>query len=259
MKKVLAIGNTAALIITIAINYLSNTGLLNGNTMGSVSARYDNYFTPAGYAFSIWGLIYLSLAGFIVFNWTSKTDPDRAVVSRIGWWFVISCAANSMWIFAWLYDYTALSVLIMIILFISLFKIVRNAGIGNAAEPFRRRLLVHWPFSIYFGWISVAMIANIAAYLTKEGWDGWGIPAATWAIVMVCVAGLVNILVVRTRRLLAYGLVGIWAVIAIAVANAGRSEARQVVYACYGTALIIAIFVVLTALKGGQLERRQGS
>jgi hypothetical protein len=61
MKKTLALANGIALIITIFVNYLSNTGALNGNTMKVVSDKYFNYFTPAGFAFSIWGLIYVGL------------------------------------------------------------------------------------------------------------------------------------------------------------------------------------------------------
>src|SRR5687768_3551698 len=113
MRKTLAIGNTIALIITIAINYLSNTGLLNGNTMATISGRYSNYFTPAGYAFSIWGLIYLGLIGFVFYSWRSLSDKNNQLLSNIGWWFIVSCIANSMWVVVWLYDQLALSVLLM--------------------------------------------------------------------------------------------------------------------------------------------------
>ncbi|MGZ8551175.1 MAG: hypothetical protein ACXWV2_10960, partial [Chitinophagaceae bacterium] len=96
MKKVLQIANGVALVATIIINYLSNTGIFNGNTMAVVSARLQNLFTPAGYAFSIWGLIYLGLFAFVIYQGRSlftKTADDR-IVLKIGWWFVVSCLSN---------------------------------------------------------------------------------------------------------------------------------------------------------------------
>src|SRR3546814_8546952 len=126
MKKILPIANGIALMITIAINYLSNTGIFNGNTMKTVSDKYFNYFIPAGYAFSIWGLIYLGLLGFVFYTgWgLFKKDEQDPMLLKIGWWFVLSCLSNSLWVFAWLYDYTGVSVLIMIVLFISLLQII---------------------------------------------------------------------------------------------------------------------------------------
>src|SRR5690606_7712746 len=106
--------------------YLSNTGIINGNTMSSVSAAYQNLFTPAGYAFSIWGLIYVGLIAFVIYHAsiTFKNKQANNVVLNVGWWFVISCVANCLWIFAWLYNYTGLSVIIMIVLLFSLVMII---------------------------------------------------------------------------------------------------------------------------------------
>src|SRR5690625_131887 len=94
MKKQLQILNGLALLLTITINYLSNTGIFNGNTIASVSKQYNNLFTPAGYAFSIWGLIYLGMLGFVIYFgrslFISVTKEDKSV-EQIGWWFIISC------------------------------------------------------------------------------------------------------------------------------------------------------------------------
>ena len=126
MQKRLSVSNIFALIVTIVLNYLSNTCIFNGNTMSTVSAAYQNLFTPAGYAFSIWGLIYLGLAAFVIYHAviSFKSNQENNVVLKVGWWFVISCIANCAWIFAWLYDYTGLSVIIMIMLLFSLMMIV---------------------------------------------------------------------------------------------------------------------------------------
>lgn len=255
MKNTLPIANGVALVFTIVMNYLSNTGVFNGNTMGSVSDEYSNYFTPAGWAFSIWGLIYLGLLGFIFYTGRSlfnKQEPD-AVLSKIGWWFVCSCIANSLWVVTWLYEYTGLSVLVMALIFISLLKIILNTRMELDAHPFKRYAFIFWPFAIYFGWISVAWIANIAAYLTKIGWDGFGISEITWTIIMICVAGVVNILMVMTRNLREYASVGIWALVAIAASNGAREEATAIVYACYVVAAIIFISILI---NGGRSRHR---
>jgi len=251
MKKILAAANGIALIVTIIINYLSNTGILNGNTMKTVSNQYFNYFTPAGYAFSIWGLIYLGLSGFVVFSWRSllKERKEDSVLLKIGWWFFISCFANSLWVIAWLYEYTGISVLIMSVILISLLKIVVNTRMELDAQPLKMYLLVFWPFALYSGWISVALIANIAAFLTKIHWDGWGISNVSWTIIMVFAAGLINIFMIWKRNLREYGLMGIWALIAISVSNNTVNGSTNVVLACYAVAAILLVFIGISALK----------
>ena len=254
MKKTLFISNCAALVVTITINYLSNSGLLNGNTMGTVSDRYANYFTPAGYAFSIWGLIYLGLFGFAIYSWRSVKEEGSGLLKKTSWWFVLSCAANSLWVVAWLYEQTGLSVLLMIVLLVSLVKIVLNLGIGQEARSTKDLLLVQWPFSIYFGWVSVALIANLAAFLTKIDWDGWGISEVNWAIIMVCIAGVVNLVVIWVRKIRAFGLVGIWALLAIAVANGKGDGAEAIVNSCYVVAAVLAIVVSVSMFRNRHLS-----
>jgi len=250
---ILLVANGFALLVTIIINYLSNTGIFNGNTMATVSDKYANYFTPSGYAFSIWGVIYLFLLGFVLFttrNFVRK--KDNLILFKIGWWFALSCLANSLWVITWLNDYTGLSVLIMMVLLITLLKIIINTRMELDHQPFKKYIFVYWPFAIYFGWISVALIANIAAWLTKINWSGWGVSEIPWTILMICIAGLVNIFMIVTRNLREYGLVGIWALIAIAVANVEVEGATSVVYACYAVSAIIFISIVINAMKNHQ-------
>jgi hypothetical protein len=249
-KTTLAISNTIALVATIAINYFSNTGMMNGNTMSTISDRYSNFFTPSGYAFSIWGLIYLGLLGFIFYSWRIVKEGNYLLLSKIGWWFVISCIANSFWVVAWLYDSLGISVLLMILLFISLFKIIENADvIGWKSQSLKTLIFVKWPFSIYFGWVSVALIANLAAFLTKIGWDGWGISGVVWTVMMLCIAGLVNIAVIQIKKLYPFGLVGIWAVLAIAVANKSESNSDVIIYTCYAIAAVLGIFILISLVN----------
>ncbi len=241
MKKILQIANGIAFIVTLVINYLSNTGIFNGNTMATVSARYQNYFTPAGYAFSIWGLLYLGLLAFVIYQGRglfTKVNEEWPV-KEIGWWFVISCVANSLWVFAWLYNYTGLSVIIMIVLLFSLFKIVFNTRMELDDLPLKKIAFVWWPFSLYSGWITVALIADVAAWLTKIQWSGFGISGIAWTIIMIIVAGIINLIVTWSRNMREYALVASWALIAIGVAN--WNKAQPVVITAVGVAVILFI------------------
>ena len=247
MKKTLQIANGIALVSTILINYLSNTGAFNGKTIADFSDQYHNYFTPAGYAFSIWGMIYLGLLGFVIYTGRGlfKKINDDWPVMEIGWWFVVTCIANSFWVIAWLYEYTGLSVLIMVVMLFALVKIIVNTRMELDALPFNKYAFVFWPFCIYSGWISVALIANVAAYLTKIEWSGWGISPMVWTIIMMAVAGVINILIIWKRNMREFALVGVWALVAIAVAN--WDTERSIVY----SALIIAIIIFFNVAVHG--------
>lgn len=243
MKKLLQILNIVAFLLVIAFNYISNTGAINGETMGTVSAEYNNLFTPAGYAFSIWGLIYLSLAGFVIYQIVSIRG--RAEAEKIGWWFIISSVLNIAWIFAWLNHLLGLSVLIMVLLLFSLIMIILKTHMELDDAPLSTIAFVWWPFSFYSGWITVALIANIAAWLTASGWEGFGISEITWTIIMILAALAINLLITWTRNMREFALVGAWGMVAVGIANRGENEI------IFLTALIAAgILVISSGIHG---------
>lgn len=244
MVRFFQILNIVALIVTIGVNYLSNTGFFNNETMASISGKFQNLFTPAGYAFSIWGLIYLGLLGFVIYYgpFTKNTEAKEKTVSNIGWWFVISCVANCLWIIAWLYEYTLLSIPIMIVILISLMKIIHNNKGTIETKDFQTTVFLRLPFYIYSGWISVALIANVSAYLKKIEWSGFGFSETTWTIIMFAVATLVHLYMVWKRDMVSFALVAVWALVAIAVANQNHNET------VYISAIVIAIFLALNAV-----------
>jgi hypothetical protein len=259
MKKTLQIANAIALIVTIAINYLSNTGFFNGNTMKSISDKYHNYFTPAGYAFSIWGLIYIGLIAFTIYSAKGlfKKTGNEWPVLEIGWWFVISCAANSFWVIAWLYDFTGLSVVLMIVLLFSLIKIILKTRMELDDLPLKKIAFVWWPFCLYSGWISVALIADVAAYLTKIKWDGFGLSQISWTIIMIIVAGIINLIITWKRNMREFSLVGVWGLVAIAVSN-WNSE-KSIVYTALAVAVILFISSSVHAYKNRKSNPWKGA
>ena len=249
MKRTLQIANGVSLVFTIIFNYVSNTGVFDGNTIGKVSDQYHNLFTPAGYAFSIWGLIYLLMLGFVIYTGRSiftkdKTEAD-GFVENIGWWFVISCVANCLWIVTWLYGYTGLSVVILAVLLVALLIILLTAlqYKRNAAEKW----LINIPFQIYSGWISVALIAAAASWLQKIGWDGWGLSEVTWTVIMISVAVLVHLYMTWIKNAPVFALVAVWALVAIAVSN--QSENLTVYAVALGAAGVVLVSCVLHFIR----------
>lgn len=225
MKRTLQIANGIALVFTIVFNYVSNTGVFNGKTIGNVSDQYHTLITPAGYAFSIWGLIYLLLFGFVIYTGKSLFNPEKneadGFVEKIGWWFVISCIANCTWIVAWLYGFSGVSVLILVIAMISLIKILLEAL--KYKDSNAQKWFINVPFQIYAGWMSVALIVATASWLHKIGWNGVGISETTWTITMISIASVIHLLMTWKKNTPLFAFVGFWAFIAIAQSNEGNS------------------------------------
>ena len=241
MIKKLQIANGFFLVFTIIFNYLSNTGIFNGKTIANVSNQYQNLFTPAGYAFSIWGVIYLLLIGFVFYTGRSLFKPSKneanGFVKKIGWWFVISCIANCVWILTWLYGYTGLSVLVLLVSLISLLKILLEALTYHSVNT--QKWFINFPFQIYTGWVSVALIAAAAAWLTKIGWNGWGISEINWTIILIVIASIIHLFMTWKKNAPIFALVAVWALVAIAMAN--KEVSQEIYYSALITAGILLI------------------
>lgn len=250
MKKTLQISNIIALLITITVNYLSSAGIFNGVTVADISDQYHNYFTPAGYAFSIWGVIYIGLMGFVIYTGKSlflEDESNDEVVLKVGWWFVLSCVANSLWIVLWVNNILWATVLVMLFLLICLIMIILNLNMEMDYHPMKKYLLIYWPFAIYTGWISVAFIADISAFLVKTDWNGFGLSPVLWTIIMIAIAGLLNLLVVWKRNLREFAIVGVWALIAIAVEN--YNSEKSIVYAAIIVAILVFVNIGISGYK----------
>jgi len=215
--------------------------------MGEISDSITSLFTPAGYAFSIWGLIYLMLLGFVIYQSRSlffKVRDDDFIL-KTGWWFVISCIANIAWVFLWLNLFIGLSLFAMFLLLFSLLKIVMNNRMELWDAPLSVIAFLWWPFVFYSGWVTVASIANVSAFLVTENWNGFGISETIWTVVMILIAGIINLIVTWTRNMREFALVGVWALTAIAVAN---WENNQTV--AYTAIFVAAILFVSSASHG---------
>jgi hypothetical protein len=195
------------------VNYLANAIPINGVTTGEASDANGNLFAPAGITFSIWGLIYLLLLGYTIYQFgvgPKKTDPEREkMIATINGYFLITSIANVTWIFAWHYGVLWLSVLLMLTLLYFLIKIADVVNKQSLSS--RDKWWIRLPFSVYFGWITVATIANITAFLVSIGWNGFGISESVWTCIILLVGATIGILRMNKDKNSAYGLVLVWA------------------------------------------------
>ena len=243
--------NLLAFGAVIVANGLANTLPLNGLTTGEISDRFQVYFVPAGYVFSIWGLIYLGLLIFAVFQ-ALPAQKDNPRLRRMGYLFAASCLANIAWLFLWHYEQFPLTLLAMLLLLVLLVGIYLRLGIGRAKTSSAERWLVHVPFSIYLGWITVATIANVTSLLEYWNWGGWGISDEMWAIIMLVTGGSIASAVNLTRGDIAYMLVIVWAFVGIAVKH---TETQAVATAAWAVTVLMLVLVVGLVLRERQRQQ----
>ncbi|MBN1375019.1 MAG: tryptophan-rich sensory protein [Dehalococcoidia bacterium] len=216
---ILSILNIIGFIGVVVINALANALPINNKTTGALSDQYPNLFVPAGLTFSIWGLIYLLLAVFVVYGMISalKKGTKSSFISSIGIFFFLTCIANIGWIFAWHYEILPLSMLIMLLLLACLIAVYLRLSIGKSDAATAEKYLVHLPFSIYLGWITVATIANATALLVAANWNTFGLGEQFWAVAIIIVGIAIALAAVLQRNDIFFGLVIDWALFGILI------------------------------------------
>jgi hypothetical protein len=237
-----------AAIAMIAVNWLANALPLNGKTTGSISDSFPVYFVPAGYVFSIWGLIYVGVIAYVVYQ-ALPSQRSNPLHRRIGYLFVAGSVANVAWIFLWHYEQFVLTLVAMAVLLVSLVAVYRQLHASPPSGGIAERLAVRVPFSIYLGWITVATIANVTVVLYDLRWDGWGIAPQAWAAIMLVVGGAIASAASLPRGDVAYMMVIVWAFAGIAVK---QSATPLVAWTALGAAVILAglIAVRLAFFRG---------
>lgn len=204
-------------LLMIGVNFAATTGFLNNVTTAALSDEYPNLFVPAGITFSVWGIIYLLLLLYVLFQFglfrLKTSAADEKLDARVRLVFIITSVANIGWILAWHYRIVILSVVLMIILLVALGYL--NATLNSIAKKnlltFRERIFLRLPFSAYFGWITIATVANISAFLVSVGWDRFGAPESLMMLLILGVAIIIATAAIIVGRDTAYGLVIIWA------------------------------------------------
>ena len=238
------VANLLSVLLALTINILASALPLNGQNTGEISDRFEVYFVPAGYVFSIWGVIYLGWIAFTIFQFrpSQKASPR---LRRLAYLFAISNLANAAWLFCWHYNQFGLSVLVMLLLLGLLIASYLRLNVNRSSVTRLEYWSVDVLFSVYLGWITVATVANITDWLYLIEWNGFGVPAQGWAVIMLAVASLLGLGMARTRRDVGYLSVLVWAFVGIAVK---QSSTTPVVLSAWIAAALMLGFIVYSLI-----------
>jgi hypothetical protein len=251
---VLSILNVLGFLGTLIVNGLANALPINNKTTGELSDQYPNLFVPAGLTFSIWGVIYILLAIFVIYELIvalRKSPANSSFIGKIHILFFISCIANIGWIFAWHYEIIPLSLVLMLVLLGTLLAIYLRLRIGVADAVTTERYLVHLPFSVYLGWITIATIANVTALLVDMGLTELAPGEQFWAVLVIAVGILIGLAVLFTRRDVYYGLVIDWALLGILLKQltADTVSAQSVIIAVIIGLVLISLAIITQLMR----------
>jgi hypothetical protein len=231
---------------------MANALPINNKTTGELSDLYPNLFVPAGLTFSIWGLIYILLAIFVVYTLVRaiKGSAGEPFIEKIGILFFLSCVANIGWIMAWHYEMVLLSLVIMLLLLGCLLAIYIRLGIG-AKGPRKQQYAVHLPFSVYLGWLTIATIANATALLVELNWNAWGLSEQFWTVAVIAVGVVIGLIILIRKRDIFYCLVVDWALLGILLKRLADSMPVQsvIIAAIAGLVIITAGMLMQIAIK----------
>lgn len=251
--KALAIATLVAIFGTLIVNTLSNLFPPGGENVGEIANTVLGgvLITPENYAFAIWGIIYLGLIAYGIYQFAPERRQDPTI-QRVDKLLIVACVAQIIWIFLFTLQQFTASILAMLAILLPLIGIYLALNIGLERVSRRRRWSAQIPFSIYLGWISVATIVNIASALYIAGWNGWGIGEVTWTAIMLGVATGLAALVIWRRGDIPLPLVFVWAFVAIAIRH--RDIPTLWVTAAAGAGVLLTLLVWAKAKSHRQFE-----
>jgi MFS family permease len=238
------LANVLSVGFALVINILASTLPLNGQNTGEISDRLPTFFTPAGYIFSIWFLIFVGWIAFAVYQ-ALPAQKENPRLRRLGYVFALSGVFNAAWLFCWHYNQLALSVVIMLVLLGLLIASYLRLDVGKTPARGVEKWSVDVPMSVYLGWISVATVANISGWLYSIQWDGFGISPQVWAVIMIVIASLLGALMTVLRRDSGYVFVLVWSFAGIGVKQAAAPLVATTAWAAAIVMLGLAIFSIV--------------
>lgn len=235
----------AAVVVSVlgalTVNILANALPINGQSTGEISDRFEVYFTPAGYVFSIWGVIFIGWLLLAVYQ-ALPAQRENPRLRKIGYPFALSGLFNAGWLVLWHYNQFPATLAVMLVLLALLIVVYLRMEPRNPQVPAAEKWLVQLPVRVYLGWITVATIANLTALLDYLQWNGWGLRPEIWLVVVLSAALLVALAMARTQKDVAYLLVLVWSFVGIWVKH-------RAVPTVGAAALSAAVAVALLALS----------
>lgn len=245
----------------ILVNALANILPINGLNTGEVSDSFPNLFAPAGITFAIWGVIYFLLGAYTLYQLglfqKEKSQSQEELFNYVGTLFVISSIANTIWIFAWHYKIIGVSLALMVAILVCLILINQKTKKANLTTS--QKFFIRLPFSVYFGWISVATIANVTTWLVDLGWSGFGVSEVVWTIIILLVGIAIGILTVFSNTDIAYGLIFVWAYAGITLKHTSPDmfnfQYPLVVYTSMASIVFMLVAIILVVMKMMKKEK----
>ena len=235
--------NLFSIILALTVNVLASTLPLNGQNTGEISDRFQVFFVPAGYVFTIWFLIFVGWIAFAIFQFL-PAQKDNQRLRNLGYWFALSGVFNAAWLFCWHFNLFGLSVLVMLALLGTLIISYVRLDVGRSVVSYAEKWAVDVSISVYLGWISVATVANITSWLYSINWNGFGITPQVWAVIMLVVASLIGVMMALSRKDSGYLLVFVWAFAGIAVKQAVESLVALTAWVATVTMFGFAIYSI---------------
>lgn len=233
--------NWLTFVATLYFNYLYGSGAAGVKSVGEISNQYPTLITPAGFTFSIWGLIYLLLFGFLTNQgWTLlKKSPEKSLLQS-GVWFGLSNLLNLAWIIIWCNEYLILSAMVIVALLISLLTLGSRLKIGSKSTSISQYLWVATPIAVYIGWVTVATLVNISVLVYSSGILTSN--SALWTLAMLAVASGIYLFLLFRQNLPQATWVGVWAFSGIAASNWGGET--MVAYGAFALALALGVAIL---------------
>lgn len=240
-----------AILAAIVVNVVSNLFPLSGQNIGQISNTIlaPVLVTPANYAFAIWGLIYVGLIAFGVYQ-ASPAQRDHPRLAKVRAPIVWASFFQIVWVFLFTSQQFWLSVLLMFGILFSLIAGYQGSRTDRATRE--EKLFSQIPVSIYLGWISVASIVNVASALFASGWNGWGISSVIWTVIMLAIAAAITTTITMRYQDAAFGFVIVWALVAIAVRQAGQPTLSVT---AIGLAIALTLLILFTKFQFRQKLR----
>lgn len=262
-KKLLSRLATISYLFMVAANIAANLIPLNGVNTGQVSDSYDNLFTPTGFTFLIWFVIYILLGVYVIYQTqfnNRRPDNNDRVVRRVNLYFVTSNIVNILWVVCWHYDLILLTLILMIILFV-LLLMIRETTTNRTTMTKKERQSIVLPFSVYYGWVLVAFIGNISTYITSINWLPGSLSGEGTSLMFIVIGGVLVILNVLRYEDVVIGFVGIWSFVGILYKHivSLNGEHNSIVV---GTLLILVLIlssIIWTVLMMNNKKRRKRS
>jgi len=236
-KNLLKILALLTAIGAISINALAVILPFNNRSTADISNSFNAALVPANYVFSIWGLIYLGLIAFPVYQFIKKEEDFEKVNSL----FILSNIANATWIYLWHYGHYKLCLVVMLILLACLIGIYSTLEIGIKKVKKLREIMVNAVFSLYLGWITVATVANAEDTLISSGFEGFGVQPRIWAVLLIIIITVITCSFIYYRKDAVYVGVIIWALFGVFIKSFNE---KLIAYSALIACLILLGYII---------------